>query len=281
MKKKGIVVIKGGFGNQLFQYCMANYLSQQGLSISIDTSFYKKTTFDLTNNTYRPLVFKPNELGFKKSSFLNNLFYKFLRKINKLNIKFFTYGHFKGYEHEGFELKNFNLFDGYWQNLELLKYSRNFLRQSLSKVEGIKNNLENDIPEFNTLVHIRRNDYVDMNEELDISFYEKALKSMSVLNDQFKYDIFTDDKNWVSKQKIFKNVNNIYGKESFGDNSLIIFTNMLKYKNFIISNSTFSLLASFIKYDEESNIIFPDPWFRTINHQGFNVENWIPIINEK
>ena len=39
MKKKAIVVIKGGFGNQLFQYCLAHHLRNNNFSVKIDTSF--------------------------------------------------------------------------------------------------------------------------------------------------------------------------------------------------------------------------------------------------
>jgi len=38
---------------------------------------------------------------------------------------------------------------------------------------------------------------------------------------------------------------------------------MLRNKNFIIANSTFSLLAAFLAEKSNSIITYPDPWFRS------------------
>ena len=85
MRKKAIVVIKGGFGNQLFQYCLANHLKKNNFEVKIDTSFYNINDFD-TKNTYRHLSFTPQELGFKKANKFSIIIFNLLRKINKLNM---------------------------------------------------------------------------------------------------------------------------------------------------------------------------------------------------
>ena len=41
-KTYGVVTILGGFGNQLFQLCFANYLRENGLNVTIDTSVLEK-----------------------------------------------------------------------------------------------------------------------------------------------------------------------------------------------------------------------------------------------
>lgn len=38
-----IVEIKGGFGNQLFQYNFASYLKSIGYKVRVNTSFYQKS----------------------------------------------------------------------------------------------------------------------------------------------------------------------------------------------------------------------------------------------
>ena len=278
MRKKAIVVVKGGFGNQLFQYCLANHLKKNNFSVKIDTSFFNINDFD-TRNTYRHLSFTPKELGFKKANKFSIIIFNFLRKINKLNIKFLTFEYFKGYNHVNLKFKDFNLFDGYWQNKILLDESKDFLIKYLSNKDSFKENISLKDPKFNTLVHVRRDDYIGMSEELTISYYKESISKMNKMVKDFQYDIFTDDKTWVKNNDVFSDAKNIFDQENFGNEPIATFINMIKYKNFILANSTFSLLASYLKENDDSKIITPTPWFRNIDHPGFLYNNWIAVEN--
>ena len=278
MRKKAIVIIKGGFGNQLFQYCLANHLKKNNFAVKIDTSFYNINDFD-TKNTYRHLSFTPRELGFKKANKFSIITFNLLRKINKLNIKFLTFEYFKGYNHLNLKFKDFNLFDGYWQNEILLNESKDFLIKYLSNKDSFKENISLNDPKFNTLVHVRRDDYIGMSEELTISYYKESISKMNDMVKDFQYDIFTDDKTWVKNNDVFSDAKNIFDQESFGNEPIETFINMIKYKNFILANSTFSLLASYLKENVDSKIITPTPWFRNIEHPGFLYNDWIAVEN--
>lgn len=278
MRKKAIVVVKGGFGNQLFQYCLANHLKKNNFSVKIDTSFFNINDFD-TRNTYRHLSFTPKELGFKKANKFSIIIFNFLRKINKFNIKFLTFEYFKGYNHVNLKFKDFNLFDGYWQNKILLDESKDFLIKYLSNKDSFKENISLKDPKFNTLVHVRRDDYIGMSEELTISYYKESISKMNKMVKDFQYDIFTDDKTWVKNNDVFSDAKNIFDQENFGNEPIATFINMIKYKNFILANSTFSLLASYLKDNDDSKIITPTPWFRNIDHPGFLYNNWIAVEN--
>ena len=43
LNKKALVKIYGGFGNQLFQYCFANYLKGKNLSVHINNYWFKSS----------------------------------------------------------------------------------------------------------------------------------------------------------------------------------------------------------------------------------------------
>ena len=278
MRKKAIVVVKGGLGNQLFQYCLANHLKKNNLSVKIDTSFFNINDFD-SKNTFRYLSFTPRELGFKKASKFSIIIFNFLRKINKLSIKFLTFEYFKGYNHVNLKFKDFNLFDGYWQNKFLLDESKDFLIECLSNNDSFRKNIALNDPKFNTLVHVRRDDYIGMSEELTISYYKESISKMNTLVKDFQYDVFTDDKTWVKNNDVFSDAKNIFDQENFGNEPIVTFINMIKYKNFILANSTFSLLASYLKENVDSKIITPTPWFRNIEHPGFLYNDWIAVEN--
>ena len=50
-----------------------------------------------------------------------------------------------------------------------------------------------------TLVHVRRQDYLSLNEELNINYYELAKEATRLIED-FNFSIFTDDPEWVSRE---------------------------------------------------------------------------------
>jgi endo-alpha-1,4-polygalactosaminidase (GH114 family) len=59
-KKKIIVEIKGGFGNQVFQYMFAHKLRNDGFKVKVNTRFYDQfKPNEEAENTYRSLVLPP------------------------------------------------------------------------------------------------------------------------------------------------------------------------------------------------------------------------------
>ena len=277
--KRASIHLKGGFGNQIFQYSLANYLRDQNYKVTIDTDFYREN-FQKSNNTPRGIIFEPNLLGFKKTSSLYKLFLKILRKVNSLEIKFFTYEFLKGYDFNEEKMKDFNEFDGYWQNKKLLSGNREFIKNTIEKIPLIKGALSLSKENNNSFIHIRRKDYIQMGEELDIVFYEKSLDYLSKNINEFKYDIFTDDYDWVKKQAIFNKAENIYSEKDFDNDPIETFSKMLSYNNFIVGNSTFSLIAAFMMESDSSIIIIADPWFKKFKHPGFAFQHWVKIENK-
>ena len=62
------------------------------------------------------------------------------------------------------------------------------------------------------MLHIRRGDH---QAYLPLDYYKDAIKEAGRINN-FNYDIYTDDPEWVKSQGIFNNSMNVYGpsKES-------------------------------------------------------------------
>ena len=59
MNKQAIVNIKGGFGNQLFQYSFANFLQNNNFEVKVNCEFFdNEKNFTLFNNTKRELILK-------------------------------------------------------------------------------------------------------------------------------------------------------------------------------------------------------------------------------
>ena len=87
--------------------------------------------------------------------------------------------------------------------------------------------------------------------------------------------VYTDDTAWCKKQNIFKTVADISSSTDSPEDTVLTFSSMLQSKNFIIANSTFSLLAAALGKKKNSIITYPDPWFKFRNYnENITDNNW-------
>ena len=127
MRKFAIVEIKGGLGNQIFQYSFAKYLENIGFKVLYNLNFFKSSK---NSNNVTERDFLLNELTCEideVSSALQQLSDKLNYLINSKKIKKFfpfinkyIYKYFKEKDYDkNLEYKDYaiiNNFDGYWQN---------------------------------------------------------------------------------------------------------------------------------------------------------------------
>ena len=273
---KVVIEIKGGFGNQIFQFAFAKYLSDLGCNVKVN--FQNITKFNLN---YEYFGF---ELSSKFMVYILNLIYKFneSKKFNFIFKIFFKNSFQKFAKPEHFsvdKMKYFNHFDGYWQDVSVLENYKNYVKESLEKYESFENSKSNYEINGLTLLHVRRGDYIDLNENLTLSFYEEAIDYCKKNIENFKYDVFTDDKNWVVNQKLFNEALNIYGPSKDLDSLLYEVSKMMKYEHYIIGNSSFSLIPAVTSEVPGSINIVADPWFRNAFRNLNFKENWIKVKN--
>ena len=284
-----LVEIKGGFGNQIFQFAFANKLKDEGFNVFINTEYFKFNREEIKDNTYRKLIIKENIFGLKKINIFYLYFFKILKKLNesrRLNKLFKRSGlpYFIKLKDTNFDKKlldtKFVHLDGYWQNIDNLVSQKEFLVEALSKIDILKKPI-NFVPQENTvMLLIRRGDYIKMQEDLSLNFYKKCIETITNKLDKFDLSIFTDDIQWVKEQKIFDIAKKVFGPEEEPEKVLDLFSKMLQNKHFIVANSTFSLIAAFVKETDDSIIIVSDPWFRNKEKEKLSLDNWIKISNE-
>lgn len=280
--EKAIVYLKGGFGNQLFQLSFANYLRSNGVNVKINLDFFR----NLGDNTPRELILPLSFFDFKSQNYFSkkifdiNMFLANSSLINKLQLDsiFENFRFIKDDEGLNKISSKTGYFDGYWKSMKYIDFSSEFIFDSISKNENINKGLMGS-SEL-AMVHVRRGDFIDNGWDLDINYYEKSLNG---LDKKIKFDIFTDDPKWVKSKKIFKNAENIYSKNNQLDNekidTILTFSEMLKYKHFIVGNSSFAFWAAYLKSDINSYVTVPDPWFKNHNHPVLRKTNWHTIKN--
>ena len=279
MRKYAIVEIKGGFGNQIFQYSFAKYLESVGFKVLFNLNFFKSSK-NLNNVTERKFLLK--ELSCKideASNTLQQLSDKLNYVINSKKIKKnfpfinnYIYQYFKEKDYDkDLEYKDFaiiNNFDGYWQNnIHHLKTQKesllNIFDINYQDIDSLNNN--------KILIHVRRQDYLKLEINLPENYYKNCIDLLKKEFEELEFDIFTDDKEWVLNQNVFSGYGKIYG----GDiDPIDSFKKMLCYKHFIIANSTYSYLAAFFGEKQNSKILMPYRWSMKKNKNFLTDNSW-------
>lgn len=268
MKKKQIVKIYGGLGNQLFQYSFALYLRKySNKEILLDTNEFSYVKHH-SGLELDKLIF--NE--FKSISFFNHLKYRFLKSLFKFkfyNQKMSDVNKLPSIK----EFENIEYFDGYWQNYSMITMIQDELYKSLRplKINDLKIN-DNSVG-----IHIRRGDYLNAEDSKDLYLNPNYFKNaVEILNEKIvnpEFYVFSDDIPWCKKNLEFiKNKKFV----DFNNSSFEDFILLIRLRNKIISNSTFSWWASIL--NKNSNIIIsPSKWNNKITYDDFFPKSWIKV----
>lgn len=280
-----MVEIYGGFGNQIYQLLQANELSKLGFKVYVNTRDFKRVAKENADHlTARKLVlpvsfFNLEEVGSQK--FLKYRIRRILRNLkifNKitLNDKFFNLLNDNNIKDT--ELKKNNYFIGHWQSFNNLENSYEYLSKSLSNHPLLKNSLSSHEKSNSTMIHVRRGDYLKFKEELPIFYYEKSIEFIKTKTKTTNFKIYTDDINWCKNQKLFTIADEILTSSDSPDDTVKTFGSMLNHQNYIIANSTFSLIAAFLGSSEDSLVTYPHPWFKERNYNKNIINpNWEKI----
>ena len=289
--KKATVFVKGGFGNQLFQFSFAEYLRKKNYKVDINTDLLSQRG----KHTPRELILPIKYFGFKEQNYFNKKKFEIFLRINSSStIRNSTFGQlfseFK-YTKEYSDLNQLNnnhfYFNGYWKNMRYVINNKEFIKSALSNNKIFKNQINNVAKKDYAMIHVRRGDFVKLGWNLEVSYYEKSLNLLKQKFNTINFDIFTDDKEWVTKQNIFLDAKNIFSQSSTHisgkddkEETIKTFSQMLGYSNFIVGNSSFAFWAAFLKCTDNSFITVPKPWFINHKHPTLKMDNWLIIENK-
>ena len=288
MNNKSYIVcaIFGGLGNQILQYSFAKSLALKlKCELYLDLSFtklkfpfakYKRTK----GNQFKLSFFKIKNVKFFYNFFnINFKYVKFLRFFNshiilntlsKKKINNFYYDDFFNSLNKEIDLSNFknnSYYYGYWQKILLNKYlDKNLFKElDLNTVTKRLDQCRKKIDKHCVAIHIRGGDYLNEAEKIrrviNENYYRKSIEIFKKKVKKPIFYIFTDDVEYAYKiiKKINLNKNFIFiNKYKLQD--IEEFWLMKQFKNFIISNSTFSLSAAFFSKKRDKILISPKLW---------------------
>jgi hypothetical protein len=276
-----IVLLSGGFGNQLFQYAAGKQLSiKYNMPLKLDLSFleaeavdYTKRSFELNKLRISAEIATPEEVERVKQKNRGKLFKRAQireRKLFPLDIKL----------NAGCDY----YLNGYWQSDNYFKEVEEIIRKEFVFKENLEDEYFTDLQEQirssdSVSVHFRRGDYITnkpanaLFETCSPEYYQKAVDLIAKRIRQPKLFIFSDDIAWV--QKYFKTTY----PTVFVDKSDILqhsdFRLMSMCKHHIIANSTYSWWAAWLNPNKEKTVIAPKKWFKS-RLQQFRTRYKIP-----
>ena len=277
-----ITKIKGGLGNQLFQYAVGRALSlHHKVPLKLDLTVFE--TYKL-HNGYRLDQFAiqadiaaENDIINLKGG--NNVLFSALRKAGLFKRK----SYFKEKRSSYFDARVFkNKFvylDGYWQNELYFSNIREVLLRELSPINSM-NDLVCDylepIKKSNSVsLHVRRGDYLNLKNinVLDVGYYMKASKYIRKNVEKPTFFIFSDDLDWCKKSLGFLD-GCIYvdrTQTEIDDLKLMSFC-----RHNIIANSSFSWWGAWLNQNPGKTVIAPKDWM--LNDPGSSnviLSDWV------
>lgn len=282
-----IVQIKGGLGNQMFQYALAKKMSLKNKTSLLMDDYTKKAgiqrSYDLSlfNTTGRRIL--PIELNILE---LKN---KLAKKFKNLKGIGYTIVKEKDeyFDASIFELKNNLYLDGYWQSFKYF----NDIRETIVNDFKLKSNPDkynqemiSKIQNSNSVaIHVRRGDYVaDANTNkyhgtCSLEYYQKCIADIKSKIKDPHFFIFSDDPEWA-KENIKTDAKTTVSTNppEKGPEDMRLLYNC---KHFIIANSTFSLWGAWLSEYNQKIVYAPSRWFQDSERTGKDIvpEEWIKI----
>ena len=288
-----IVALKGGLGNQMFQYATARGICKGNEKVVLDLSFLKKHS--IGTNSFTPRSYELSIFSEINARLASNLLYRILYGSNlifKIGRKLFHLKVKKVAQHENefvTALQNGHrsiYLDGYFQSEKYFFHIRKELLEEF-KFPGLA---ENDLDALNVLtkirsirnataIHVRRGDYLkpliqEYHGVMPISYFKNAIDKIEALVSDPYYFIFSDDPLWCAENFKFIDdrmeiVDSKDSKNAWKDMFL-----MSQCEHHIISNSSFGWWGAWLS-SRGGYKFAPLRWFNP-EIAKFNIEDFVP-----
>jgi hypothetical protein len=288
------VRIKGGLGNQLFQYASAYSLSRRlNQPLQLDTSFFPEQTLrgyklEFLNIELKDIASKlPFPIELLKNKYINKAFRK-LHSTIPLKKPVYLLENKSDIVDEFFAIESKDVYiDGYYQSEKYFKeYRDSIIKQfSINYEESTEyHEILNEIVSTNSVaVHVRRGDFLKAQYNynsnhylLSEQYYFNALEYIDSILVNPTYFWFSDDIEWV-KRNFSERINFRFVTMRTPNADIDELMLMKNCKNIIAANSTFSWWASWLNDNPEAIHVCPEKRYGNAN---MIPDDWVKISVE-
>ena len=279
-----ITKIKGGLGNQLFQYAVGRALSLHHkvplkLDLTVFDTYKLHNGYRLDQFAIQADIAAENDIINLKGG--NNVLFSALRKAGLFKRK----SYFKEKRSSYFDARvfknNFVYLDGYWQNELYFSNIREVLLRELSPINSM-NDLGCDylepINKSNSVsLHVRRGDYLNLKNinVLDVDYYMKAVEYIRKNVEKPTFYIFSDDLDWCKNSLGFLDGCTYVDRtqSEIDDLKLMSFC-----RHNIIANSSFSWWGAWLNQNPKKTVIAPKGWHLNVpGSSNVVLSDWVKL----
>jgi len=266
-----VLKLKGGLGNQLFQYAAAKQISlHYNVPLKLDLSFFDTDSSKHTYRMYELDKFKINvDIATKSEALYFNERLISILRLNKIS------EHNYWCKRNFIKWMNFGYVRGYWQSEKYFQDIKDIIVHEFvfkNQLDSSFDNIKEQIYGTNSVsIHFRRGDYVS-NAKINkhhgttsLDYYHKAIKHISQDLNNICLFVFSDDIEWV-KLNFKTNYPVVYIEKSDNTNHSD-FQLMSLCKHNIIANSTYSWWAAWLNRNPDKKIVAPVKWFEDRKRQ--------------
>jgi hypothetical protein len=281
-----IIKLKGGLGNQLFQYAFGRLLAiTNKTEIKYYTSSVSKgdTARQYKLDKFNTEVSFASEAEAVSEKNKAGLFYRVIKVFKRKILKQYHIG----YDINSLSIKE-NFLEGYWQSYKYLEPIRDILLKEISLKTLPTDeyvNVLNKINNCNSVsLHIRRGDYVNDAKTkrehyvFGLEYYKQAIEIIKSSVSEPNFYIFSDDIEWAKENLDVGGCQSIFVSNfSFEDYEELML--MSKCKHNIIANSSFSFWGAWLNQHSNKIVIAPSKWNNRYDNQYRDLlpPEWIKI----
>lgn len=272
-----IVRLKGGLGNQMFQYAFGRRITAEtGVEVKLDAlNGFKDDFFEryFCLHNYAITLDTADREELEKYHFYNAAIPgRFLEKVRSDEQKYIVKeSHRFTYMKKLFNNSEDRYYDGYWQNPEYFQNIKPILLREFNLKDETKQsieNLENEILNCQSVgIHVRKphalkNNIIDSGtlNRFEVITKEYYLKAISILNRVIKgmsFYVFTDDTGYAKEILSGIDLKSIQSNKEYEDLYLLS-----RCRHQIISNSTFSWWSAWLNINKDKIVISPQFWYK-------------------
>lgn len=297
-----VVRLKGGMGNQMFQYALGRALSlKYNVPLRFNIEAYEDTgprpfrslypgsftqrTYDLDLFTIAGQVATKKEIPFLHRMYGKGPLFlifdavrrRILRYVFKQKAQELYYSEYKS---EYLDLGPNAYLDGFYQSPKYFEHIADTIRKDFSFKDPVPSHvttLAETMKQHNSVcVHFRRTDFVG-NSAYDYvgdEYYKNALDYIAQKTHIDTIYVFSDDIEWCKQNLSYPHPTVIVGNEYAGDRNQWHFYLMRSCKHFIIPNSSFSWWAAWLPDHSDKIVVAPNYWFTDTDIHDVIPDQW-------
>ena len=287
-----IVKLKGGIGNQMFQYALGRRLSlERGVPLKLDLSWYsgnEKRKYELGEFNIPKDLALPEYLyrfpPFSRKHIIDKIYFRLDNLLPKDRRFVYFEAENGNFDPRVLQSKRSRYLQGYWHSEKYFETIKDRIREDFTLKQPLSMEDQKLAEEMNAnprsvSVHIRRGDYVSNFSIIrrflicTPDYYKETMALIKTrLGEGVVFYVFSDDPDWcrtgLDYPSDFKIVSN--GNRS-ASGEIVMMSNC---RHAIMTNSSYSWWGAWLTDNPEKIVIYPKKWFNNQSTPDIPLSNW-------